>query len=105
MRQPDIEIYLRDDHVNDLLDWLHQAMGPLTLEARATALAKILDIQSRARVDLINTEEEARIRELIAMRTFPDKWDGSEPSAAAWLDRVNQDGSVEPILFREMVGS
>ncbi|MAN12440.1 MAG: phosphoadenosine phosphosulfate reductase [Sphingobium sp.] len=82
-----------------------QRMGPLTLEARATALAKILDIQSRARVDLINTEEEARIRELIAMRTFPDKWDGSEPSAAAWLDRVNQDGSVEPILFREMVGS
>ena len=82
-----------------------QRMGPLTLEARATALAKILDIQSRARVDLINTEEEARIRELIAMRTFPDKWDGSEPSAAAWLGRVNQDGSVEPILFREMVGS
>ena len=32
MRQPDIEIYLRDDHVNDLLDWLHQAMGPLTLD-------------------------------------------------------------------------
>ena len=32
MRQPDIEIYLRDDHVTDLLDWLHQAMGPLTLD-------------------------------------------------------------------------
>jgi hypothetical protein len=27
-----------------------------------------------------------------------------DPNAAAWLDRVNQDGSVEPILFREMVG-
>lgn len=82
-----------------------QRMGPLTLEARATALAKILDIQSRARVDLINAEEEVRIRELIAARTFPDKWDGSEPNAAKWLDRVNQDGSVEPILFRDMVGS
>lgn len=82
-----------------------QRMGPLTLEARATALAKILDIQSRARVDLINAEEEPRIRELIAARTFPDKWDGSEPNAATWLDRVNQDGSVEPILFRDMVGS
>lgn len=82
-----------------------QRMGPLTLEARETALAKILDIQSRARVDLINAEEEARIRELIAARTFPDKWDGSEPNAATWLDRVNQDGSVEPILFRDMVGS
>lgn len=81
-----------------------QRMGPLTLEARSEALEKILDIQHRARVDLINDEEEARIRELIAARTFPDKWDGDEPSATAWLDRVNQDGSIEPILFREMVG-
>ena len=82
-----------------------QRMGPLTLDARAEALGKILDIQARARVDLINEEEEARIRELVAARTFPDKWDGSEPNASAWLDRVNQDGSIEPILFRDMVGS
>ena len=81
-----------------------QRMGPLTLEARGLALARVLDIQRRADVDLINAEEEARIRELIAARTFPDRWDGDEPSAAAWLDRVNQDGSVEPILFRDMVG-
>ena len=81
-----------------------QRMGPLTLEARSAALERILDIQHRARVDLINEEEEARIRELIAARTFPDKWDGDEPIATAWLDRVNQDGSVEPLLFRELVG-
>lgn len=81
-----------------------QRMGPLTLEARSIALEQILDIQRRARVDLINDEEEARIRELIAARTFPDKWDGDEPSATAWLDRVNHDGSIEPILFRELVG-
>lgn len=82
-----------------------QRMGPLTLAAREEALTKILDIQARARVDLINDEEEARIRHLIDTRTFPEKWDGTEPNAAVWLDRVNQDGSVEPILFREMVGS
>ena len=82
-----------------------QRMGPLTLAAREEALARILDIQARARVDLINAEEEARIRELIAARTFPEKWDGTEPNAAVWLDRVNQDGSVEPILFRNMVGT
>lgn len=81
-----------------------QRMGPLTLEARTTALAMILDIQRRASVDLINPEEEARIRHLIDSKTFPDRWDGSEPSAAAWLDRVNGDGTVEPILFRELVG-
>lgn len=82
-----------------------QRMGPLTLEARQIALDRILDIQHRAQVDLINAEEEARIRELIAARTFPDKWDGDEPRADAWLDAVYQDGSVQPILFREMVGS
>lgn len=81
-----------------------QRMGPLTLEARSRALEMILDIQARARVDLINAEEEARIRELIEARTFPQKWNGDEPNAAAWLDRVNQDGSIEPILFRDMVG-
>lgn len=81
-----------------------QRMGPLTLEARSLALEMILDIQARARVDLINAEEEARIRQLIEARTFPLKWNGDEPNAAAWLDRVNQDGSIEPILFRDMVG-
>ena len=82
-----------------------QRMGPLTLEARTEALARIIDIQQRARVDLINSEEEARIRELIAARTFPDRWDGSEPRADTWLDAVNQDGSVQPILFRDLVGA
>ena len=82
-----------------------QRMGPLTLEARLAALMKIIDIQRRAGVDLIDAEEEARIRALIAARTFPDKWDGDEPIATAWLDRFNQDGSVEPILFRDLVGT
>ncbi|SEM62192.1 DNA sulfur modification protein DndC [Sphingomonas gellani] len=81
-----------------------QRMGPLTLEARAEALERVLDIQHRARVDLINEEEEARIRELIAARTFPDKWDGDEPRADAWLDSVLPSGAVQPILFRDLVG-
>lgn len=82
-----------------------QRMGPLTLEARAIALEQILDIQRRARIDLINAEEEARIRELIGARTFPDRWGGDEPRADQWLDSVYGDGSVQPILFRELVGS
>ena len=80
-------------------------MGPITLEARAEALERILDIQTRAGVDLINGEEEARIRELIAARTFPDKWSGDEPRADRWLDSVYGDGSEQPILFRDLVGS
>jgi DNA sulfur modification protein DndC len=82
-----------------------QRMGPLTLEARATALVQILDIQRRAGVDLINDEEEARIRELIAAGTFPDRWDGGEPRADAWLDAVYADGTTQPILFRDLVGA
>ncbi len=92
-----------------------QRMGPLTLKAREKALGQILDIQRRVNagaeaagmpgIDLINAEEEARIRELIAAGTFPNKWDGEEPTADVWLDRVNQDGSIEPILFRDLVGA
>lgn len=82
-----------------------QRMGPLTLEARSSALERILDIQRRARVDLINAEEEARIRELIAAKTYPDKWSGEEPRADLWLDAVYQDGSEQPILFRDLVGT
>lgn len=82
-----------------------QRMGPLTLVARSEALERIIDIQARARVDLINAEEEARIRELIAAKTYPDKWSGDEPRADRWLDAVYGDGTEQPILFRELVGS
>lgn len=82
-----------------------QRMGPLTLAARSEALDRILDIQARARVDLINPTEEARIRELIEARTFPEKWSGDEPRADVWLDAVYGDGTEQPILFRELVGS
>lgn len=69
-----------------------QRMGPLTLEARLEALDKILDIQHRVnfsdlrgrRFELINAEEEARIRQLIAGSTWPDGWDGDEPRADQW---------------------
>lgn len=80
-----------------------QRMGPLTLEAREAALARILDIQSRAQVDLINAEELARIRELIAAKTFPNKWAGDEPRADAWMDSIYSDGSVQPLLFRDLI--
>ncbi|WP_288486887.1 hypothetical protein [uncultured Novosphingobium sp.] len=76
-----------------------------TLDARREALARVLQIQERAGVDLINAEEEARIRELIGANTFPDKWSGDEPRADRWLDAVYGDGTEQPILFRELVGS
>jgi DNA sulfur modification protein DndC len=65
-----------------------QRLGPLTMEAREMGLARVLDIQARAGVDLINDEELARIRELIAAGTWPNKWDGDEPTGNEPVDRV-----------------
>lgn len=86
-----------------------QRMGPLTFEARLMALDRILTIQAecnaaaerlgRPRIDLINAEEEARIRELIAAETWPQGWTGDEPTADTPLDKINADGSVQPLLF------
>ena len=85
-----------------------QRMGPLTFEARAMALERILDVQRRCNddprrcgrppVDILNAEEVARIRELIALRTWPNGWDGSEPLATEPLDIVYRDGTVQPLL-------
>ena len=88
-----------------------QRMGPLTFEARLGALQRVLDIQaacnaaaraaSRPEIDILNAEEEARIRELIAAKTWPEGWEGDEPTADTPMDTVYQNGAVQPLLFRE----
>jgi DNA sulfur modification protein DndC len=74
-------------------------MGPLTFEARLWALDKVKSIQERADVDLINAEEEAKIRELIATKTWPRGWDGSEPLASLPFENVRPDGSVQTAML------
>lgn len=86
-----------------------QRMGPLTLQAREMALERVLGIQAecnaaalaadRPQISLIDAEEEARIRELIAAETWPDGWDGDEPGADSVLPIVYQNGAVQPLLF------
>lgn len=88
-----------------------QRMGPLTFEARLMGLELILGVQAeinaaanalrRPEVDLINAEEEARIRELIDLQTWPDGWDGDEPIATTIMDTVYANGAVQPRLFSE----
>lgn len=80
------------------LDWILNIQRTVNEGAAAAGLPE-------RGICLIDDEEEALIRDLIAARTFPDKWAGDEPSAAAWLDSVYSDGSVQPILFRELVGA
>jgi len=87
-----------------------QRMGPITLDGRRMGLERVLGIQARCNeaaanlgrplVDLINPEEEARIHELIAAETWPQGWDGDEPTGDVPLDLVYRDGLVQPLLVR-----
>ena len=53
----------------------------------------------RPTISLINAEEEARIRELITLETWPQGWDGDEPTADTVMETVYQNGAVQPLLF------
>ncbi|EKF44014.1 phosphoadenosine phosphosulfate reductase [Nitratireductor indicus C115] len=86
-----------------------QRMGPITLDARLKGLDTVLSIQwtinrfakhiDRPTIDLLSAEEEARIRELISARTWPQGWNGDEPTADIPLDAVFPDGTVQPLLI------
>ena len=79
-----------------------QRLGPLTMKARAYGLERVKEIQRRAGVDLINADEEARIRELWALNTWPNKWTGDEVDGDVLLDAytVNTLGEIisQPLL-------
>ena len=84
-------------------------LGPLTLETREWLLGEVLRIQAAVNgaaaacgeppVTLINDEELARIRALIAAKTWPEKWDGTEHRGDEWLPDILSDGSIQPLLF------
>ena len=54
--------------------------------------------QKRPRIDLISFEEETRIRELIAANTWPRGWYGTEAEGDALIDRINADGTLQPLI-------
>lgn len=79
-----------------------QRMGPLTFAGRAHGLACVKEIQARAGVDLINAEEENRIRELWAIGVWPQGWSGEEIHAAEMIDKITVVGDelvVQPLLL------
>lgn len=88
-----------------------QRMGPLTLKARKKFLKEILEIQDEVnrnaeasgmpQIDILNQEEINRIREMIADKVYPNKWDGTEPVASEPMDKFYSDGSVMETLFKE----
>lgn len=112
LREPDLRLRKRggETRKDGQLAANQQRMGPITFEGRLWALEEILSIQNqvnqrasainRPPIDILNAEEEARIRELIAAGTWPDGWDGNEPLATEVMDTVFNDGSIQPLLFR-----
>ncbi len=86
-------------------------LGPLHLDARRWMLEQVLEIQdevnqsaiiqNRPTMSLINEQELNRIKELIAAKTYPEKWDGTEPKGDEWLPTILSDGSVQALLFDE----
>lgn len=83
--------------------------GPLTLAAREWALGEVLAIQAevnqaadeqgRPRIDLINAEEEARIRELIAARAYPQRWSDDDPDATVLIPQTLAEGVRQDLLI------
>lgn len=81
--------------------------GPLTLQAREWALGEVLAVQAdvnaaadvveRPHIDLINAEEEARIRELIAVRTYPNRWNDDDLDATELTSQIYAAGE-QPLL-------
>lgn len=73
-----------------------QRLGPLTMEARAYGLERVLDIQRRAGVDLINREEEERIREMWRLDVWPRKWSSLDLNGDVPVDamRLTLDGAL-----------
>ena len=86
-----------------------QRLGPLTMEARRWGMTQVLSIQhevneravilQRPIVDILNPDEVNRIEELISANTWPDKWNGNEPTADVHMDTVYSDGTIQTGLF------
>ena len=78
-----------------------QRMGPLTMGGRAYGLERVLDIQRRAGVDLINRDEEARIRDLWTLDTWPNRWSADDADAQMPVDakRYTDTGIATQVLL------
>lgn len=60
-----------------------------------------MTIQQTSGVDLINADEEARIRELWSENVYPDKWDGTEIAGDVPIASIQSLGAtlaIQPLL-------
>lgn len=77
-----------------------KAMGPEVGQDARRVFLGVDPASSRGVLDLINDEEELRIRELISAETWPDGWDGDEPRADEFMPVIYyQNGAEQHDLF------
>lgn len=86
-------------------------IGPLTMDARRHGMATVLAVQTevneeaarlgRPLIDILNAEEVARIEELIAANTWPNRWTGSEILGNVQIPKLYADGTVQSAMFDE----
>lgn len=57
---------------------------------------------NRPLISLINDEEFERIVNLIAARTYPQGWDGTEMRGDEMTDKIHRDGTIQPWMFNEV---
>lgn len=67
-------------------------MRTRTMAARAYGLGRVLDIQARAQVDLINDEENSHIRQMWELDTWPQKWSNSDVNASEPIEALSLTG-------------
>lgn len=85
-----------------------QRVGPLSMAARRYGLQTVLDVQDeinisarelgRPEIDILNPEERDRILHLIEANTWPRGWDGTEADGDSLIERINRDGTRQPLL-------
>jgi DNA sulfur modification protein DndC len=81
-----------------------QRLGPLTMDARAYGLKRVLDIQSRAGIELITPTDENRIRQMWAGNVWPNGWDGDEVTGDKTIPMVRVTKDQRNFVTQAMLG-
>ncbi|MES2651285.1 MAG: phosphoadenosine phosphosulfate reductase family protein [Bacteroidota bacterium] len=85
-----------------------QRMGPITMEARRMAFDEVMSIQNdvnevarkqnRPEIDILNIEEQEFIMKCWENNLWPNGWIGDEPLGDVPMDKIYEDGSIQPLI-------
>lgn len=91
MRQPDIEIYLRDDHVDELIHWLGHDLGQLSLHAPAGLTQRGVLKVTQATIPVMIVRKAAGKWASIWFESDQTPWDADLDCARAVHSALNRE--------------